>query len=194
MEVGVFKLRIVALAILVLPFTFQVASFARGTDSSGCIADVDAAKCLYVESIAPDFSLQDQDGKTVKLSDFKDKKNVVVYFYPKDNTPICTKESCSFRDAYDVFKKMGAEVIGISSDSVESHKQFAEEHRLQFTLLSDEGGRLRKAWGVPKTGKVIPGRVTYVIDKKGVVKHIFNSQTDSTKHVDEAKAILEKLQ
>ncbi len=149
---------------------------------------------VILDEVAPDFSLKDQNGKTVKLSDYKGKKNVVVYFYPKDNTPICTKESCSFRDAYEKFKDMGAEVIGISSDSVESHKNFAKEHKLPFTLLSDVNSELREAWGVPKTAKILPGRVTYVIDKKGVVKHIFNSAMDSTKHMEEAKAVLEKLQ
>jgi len=151
-------------------------------------------ECLPLDQKAPDFSLKNQDGKVVKLSDFQDKKNVVVYFYPKDNTPICTKESCSFRDAYEVFQKMGAEVIGVSGDSVESHKKFIAEHKLPFQLLSDEKGELRKAWGVPKTAGMMPGRVTFVIDKNGVCKHVFSSQLDSQKHVDEAKAVLEKLQ
>ncbi len=149
---------------------------------------------LVQNSKAPDFSLKNQDGKVVKLSDFKGKKNVVVYFYPKDNTPICTKESCSFRDAFEVFQKMGAEVIGVSGDSVESHKKFIAEHKLPFTLLSDDKGELRKAWGVPKTAGMMPGRVTYVIDKDGVCKHVFSSALDSQKHVDEAKAVLLKLQ
>lgn len=151
-------------------------------------------ECLPLGEKAPDFSLKNQDGKLVKLSDFKGKKNVVVYFYPKDNTPICTKESCSFRDAYEVFQKMGAEVIGVSGDSIESHKKFIAEHKLPFTLLSDEKGELRKAWGVPKTAGMMPGRVTFVIDKNGICKHVFSSQLDSKKHVDEAKAVLEKLQ
>lgn len=149
---------------------------------------------LSLNEKAPDFSLENQDGKIVKLSDFKGKKNVVVYFYPKDNTPICTKESCSFRDAYEVFQKLGAEVIGVSGDSVQSHKEFIADHKLPFTLLSDEKGELRKAWGVPKTAMMMPGRVTFVIDKDGVCRHVFNSQLDSKKHVDEAKAVLEKLQ
>lgn len=151
-------------------------------------------ECLPLDEKAPDFALKNQDGKIVKLSDFKGKKNVVVYFYPKDNTPICTKESCSFRDAFEDFQKMGAEVIGVSGDSVESHKEFIADHKLPFTLLSDEDGELRKAWGVPKTAKLMPGRVTFVIDKNGICKHVFSSQLDSKKHVDEAKAVLEKLQ
>lgn len=151
-------------------------------------------ECLPMNEKAPDFSLKNQDGKIVKLSDYKGKKNVVVYFYPKDNTPICTKESCSFRDAYEEFQKMGAEVIGVSGDSVESHKEFIADHKLPFILLSDEKGELRKAWGVPKTAMMMPGRVTFVIDKEGVCRHVFSSQLDSKKHVDEAKAVLEKLQ
>lgn len=149
---------------------------------------------LSVSEKAPDFSLKNQNGKIVKLSDFRGKKNVVVYFYPKDNTPICTKESCSFRDAYEIFQKMGAEVIGVSGDSVDSHKEFIADHKLPFTLLSDDKGELRKAWGVPKTAMMMPGRVTFVIDKEGICRNVFNSQLDSKKHVDEAKAVLEKLQ
>lgn len=189
-----FIFRFISIAAILVSVSITAVPEARAIDKGGCVVEPETLNNLIVDEAAPDFSLKDQDGKTVKLSDFKDKKNVVVYFYPKDNTPVCTKESCSFRDAYEVFKKMGAEVIGVSGDSVESHKKFAEEHRLPFTLLSDEDGKLRKAWGVPKTAKVMPGRVTYVIDKQGVVKHIFNSQMDSSKHVDEAKTVLEKLQ
>lgn len=170
------------LLVVALVVVSSVSAFAKDKES------------LVQNAKAPDFSLKNQDGKVVKLSDFKGKKNVVVYFYPKDNTPICTKESCSFRDAFEVFQKMGAEVIGVSSDSVESHKKFIAEHKLPFTLLSDDKGELRKAWGVPKTAGMMPGRVTYVIDKDGVCKHVFSSALDSQKHVDEAKAVLLKLQ
>ncbi len=170
------------LLVVALVVVSSVSAFAKDKES------------LVQNAKAPDFSLKNQDGKVVKLSDFKGKKNVVVYFYPKDNTPICTKESCSFRDAFEVFQKMGAEVIGVSGDSVESHKKFIAEHKLPFTLLSDDKGELRKAWGVPKTAGMMPGRVTYVIDKDGVCKHVFSSALDSQKHVDEAKAVLLKLQ
>jgi thioredoxin-dependent peroxiredoxin len=118
---------------------------------------------------------------------------VVVYFYPKDDTPGCTRESCAFRDQFSDFSDAGAEVIGISSDSVASHKKFAEKHRLPFTLLSDPGGSVRKAFGVPSSLGVLPGRVTYVIDKKGVVRHAFNSQLNPAKHVEEALAVLASL-
>jgi len=142
---------------------------------------------------APAFALADQQGRQVSLADFRGKKNVVVYFYPKDDTPGCTKESCSFRDQYTAFTDAGAEVLGISSDSPESHRAFAEKYRLPFPLLSDEGGAVRKAFGVPKSLGLLPGRVTYVIDKQGVIRHAFNSQLNATKHVDEAMAVLKIL-
>jgi len=142
---------------------------------------------------APDFSLKSGSGTTVTLSEFKGKKSVVLYFYPKDETPVCTKEACAFRDQFQVFKDLGAEVIGVSSDSEASHKGFAEHHKLPYILLSDEGGKLRKSYGVPSTMGIIPGRVTYVIDKDGVIRHVFNSQSDGEKHVTEAIATLKKL-
>jgi peroxiredoxin Q/BCP len=142
---------------------------------------------------APDFALPNADGTVVKLSDFHGKKVVVVYFYPKDETPGCTTEACSFRDKYDQLKAAGAEVIGISSDSSESHKKFAEHRQLPFILLADEGAKVRKEWGVPNAMGVIPGRVTYVIDKDGVVRLVFSSLHDAQKHVEEAVAEVNKL-
>ena len=139
---------------------------------------------------APDFKLRDQNGKEVALSDFRGKKAVVLYFYPKDETPGCTKEACSFRDAYEDFAKAGAEVIGVSGDSSAKHAAFAENHRLPFTLLADEGNKLRKTYGVPATLWILPGRVTYVIDKAGVVRHVFDSQLQATRHIDEALAVV----
>jgi peroxiredoxin Q/BCP len=135
---------------------------------------------------APDFELPDADGKRVRLADFKGKKAVVLYFYPKDDTPGCTAEACSFRDSYEDFQDAGAEVIGVSSDSASSHAKFAKRHELPFTLLSDAKGEVRKKYGVPSTMGLLPGRVTYVIDKKGVVRHVFNSQLQATRHVSEA--------
>jgi peroxiredoxin Q/BCP len=142
---------------------------------------------------APDFTLNDQDGKPVTLSGFRGQKNVVVYFYPKDDTPGCTKESCAFRDQFTAFSDIGAEVLGISSDSEASHKAFAEKHRLPFRLLSDRGAKVRSAFGVPPTFGLLPGRVTYVIDKQGVIRHAFNSQIQATQHVDEALQVLKQL-
>ena len=148
---------------------------------------------LSAGETAPDFTLNDQRGAAVHLADFRGKKNVVVYFYPKDDTPGCTKESCSFRDQYTAFTDAGAEVLGISSDNEKSHKAFAEKYKLPFPLLSDTGGSVRKAYKVPKSLGLLPGRVTFVIDKQGVIRHAFNSQLNATKHVDEALAVLNVL-
>ena len=134
---------------------------------------------------APDFTLPSQSGEMLRLKDFFGKP-VVLFFYPKDNTLGCTKEVCAFRDDFEQFGKLDAEVIGISSDSVESHKAFAEKHDLPFTLLSDEGGKVRKLYRVPNTLGLFPGRVTYVIDEQGLVRRIFSSQIDVERHVQEA--------
>jgi len=148
---------------------------------------------LSVGDAAPDFSLPAQKGGVVNLRNLLSTSEVVLYFYPKDNTPGCTAEAKAFRDSYSVFKEMGAEVVGVSSDSVESHKDFASRCDLPFTLLSDPGGKVRKLYGVPSTLGVLPGRVTYVIDMKGVVRHIFNSQFNATKHVEEAIGVLRSI-
>jgi peroxiredoxin Q/BCP len=142
---------------------------------------------------APDFTLPSQMGDNVTLSEYFGKKNVVLYFYPKDESLGCTREACAFRDSYDVFTNLGAEVLGLSGQSVESHKSFATHHGLPFLLLSDADNKVRQLYGVPATMGIIPGRVTYIIDKKGVVRHVFNSQYQPQKHVEEAKQVLEKL-
>ena len=145
---------------------------------------------VQVGDAAPDFDLPDASGRRVRLSEFEGKRGVVLYFYPKDDTPGCTKEACSFRDSYEEFREAGAEVIGVSSDSAASHQGFARRHRLPFVLVADEGGEVRKRYGVPSTLGLLPGRVTYVIDRAGIVRHVFNSQLQATKHVDEALASL----
>ena len=142
---------------------------------------------------APDFTLPDQTGKPVRLSDLLADHVVVLYFYPKDETTGCTAEACSFRDSYQVFKDAGAEVVGVSSDSVESHESFAAHHSLPFILLSDAGGALRKQYGVPTTFGMWPGRVTYIIDREGVVRHIFSSQIQFERHVTEALKTLQAI-
>ncbi|TKY54384.1 Peroxiredoxin Q [Spatholobus suberectus] len=141
----------------------------------------------------PNFTLKDQGGKNVSLSNFKGKP-VVVYFYPADETPGCTKQACAFRDSYEKFKKAGAVVVGISGDDPSSHKAFASKYRLPFTLLSDEGNKVRKEWGVPGDffGS-LPGRETYVIDKNGVVQLVYNNQFQPEKHIDETLKILQSL-
>ena len=142
---------------------------------------------------APDFTLDSQTGENVTLSDFFGKKNVVLYFYPKDETPGCTREACTFRDSYELFTDLGAEVIGVSADTVESHKAFAEHHNLPFTLLSDLDNTVRKLYGATSTLSFIPGRVTFIIDKKGVVRHVFSSQLQPEKHIEEAKEVLKRI-
>jgi len=148
---------------------------------------------LVAGDTAPAFTLPDQDGRAVSLGDFRGKKNVVLYFYPKDDTPGCTKESCTFRDQYTAFTDVGAEVLGVSGDSAESHKAFAAKYRLPFPLLADTDGAVRQAFKVPKSLGLLPGRVTYVIDRQGVIRHAFNSQLSPTKHVDEAIEVLKIL-
>ena len=145
---------------------------------------------IQVGDAAPDFDLPDASGRRVRLSEFKGRRAVVLYFYPKDDTPGCTKEACSFRDSYEVFREAGAEVIGVSSDSAASHQAFARKHGLPFALVADAGGELRRRYGVPSTLGLLPGRVSYVIDREGIVRHVFNSQLQASKHVDEALAAL----
>jgi peroxiredoxin Q/BCP len=148
---------------------------------------------VNVGDSAPDFTLPSQNGENVTLSQFRGKKNVVLYFYPKDETPGCTREACTFRDSYELFTDLGAEVVGVSADTVESHKAFAQHHNLPFTLLSDVDNAVRKLYGATSTLSLIPGRVTFIIDKKGVVRHVFSSQLQPEKHIEEAREILKKL-
>jgi len=149
---------------------------------------------IKVGDTIPAVILKDQNGELFDLKTKSAGKNVVLYFYPKDDSPGCTKEACSFRDQFEDFKDANAMVIGISGQSVESHKKFAEKHRLAFTLLSDDGNKIRKKFGVPTNFfGLLPGRVTYVIDKTGKVVYIFNSQTDVNQHVEKTLSILKKL-
>jgi peroxiredoxin Q/BCP len=143
--------------------------------------------------IAPDFELPAQAGGTVRLSDYRGQRVVVLYFYPKDYTPGCTAEACAFRDSYEVFTDAGAEVIGVSSDSIASHERFGAAHRVPFALVSDANGEVRKRYGVKAQFGVLPGRVTYVIDRDGIVRHVFSSMTNIGGHVAGALAVVEKL-
>lgn len=142
----------------------------------------------------PSFQLYNQDGEIFNLDTVLGKKNLVIYFYPKDDSPGCTKEACSFRDQYAVFNNADALVIGISKQSVKSHKEFALKYRLNYTLLSDPDNSVRKLFGADGSiFGLIPGRVTYIINKNGEIVYIFNSQIQATKHVEEAVRILKKL-
>ncbi|HLO86780.1 MAG TPA: peroxiredoxin [Nostocaceae cyanobacterium] len=142
---------------------------------------------------APEFTLPNQSGNNVSLADFRGKQAVVLYFYPKDDTPGCTAESCAFRDQYEVFKAAGAEVIGVSGDSRESHQRFAAKYNLPFTLLSDKGDQVRKQYGATAAFGLFPGRVTYVIDQEGVVRYVFDSMFNFQGHVEEALKTLQQL-
>jgi thioredoxin-dependent peroxiredoxin len=142
---------------------------------------------------APDFTLPDQTGTAVRLRDVVGRKTVVLYFYPKDQTPGCTVEARAFRDSYDAFTAADAEVIGVSGDSVRSHRRFAASQGLPFLLLSDRDGEVRELYGVEKTLGLLPGRVTYVIDREGVVRHIYSSQLRVTRHSREALAVARAL-
>jgi len=148
---------------------------------------------VKVDEPAPDFSLPNQSGELIRLQDFVGKKIVVLYFYPKDFSMGCTAEACAFRDSYEVFKDAGAEVIGVSSQSVKSHERFALANSLPFTLLSDEDGKVKKLYGAVSVFGLMAGRVTFIIDKKGIVRHVFSSQLNPTKHVEEALRIIKEI-
>lgn len=150
-------------------------------------------KKIEIGSKIPDFTLPDQNGTIFNIKDVIGKKNLVIYFYPKDDTPGCTKEACYFRDQYDVFNDVDAMIIGISAQSVASHKEFEKKYRLNFTLLSDEENKVRKMFGAYSLG-FFPGRITYIVDKTGSVIYMFDSQTEATKHVDEALRVLKEIQ
>lgn len=148
---------------------------------------------LKVGDKIPNFTSKDANGNDFDSQSIVGQKPLVIYFYPKDNTPGCTTQACSFRDQYEDFKDLGAEVIGISSDTVASHLKFSKQYKLPFILLSDFDKKIRKAFGVP-TGLfgLLPGRVTYVTDKNGVIKMIFDSML-ATNHITKALQAIKKL-
>lgn len=155
---------------------------------------INQMNAIKVGSTIPAFILPDQNGNLLDINSLIGKKNMVIYFYPKDDSRGCTAQACSFRDQFDVFSDADAVIIGISGQSVKSHKEFAEKHRLSFTLLSDEGDKIRKKFGVPTNLLgLLPGRVTYVVNKSGKVIYTFNSQLQTEKHVEEALRILKGL-
>jgi len=147
---------------------------------------------LKIGDTLPNFSAIDTNGAIFHSKDYIGKQSVVIYFYPKDNTPGCTTQACSFRDNYQDFKDLGTEVIGISADSVTSHVKFKSKFNLPFILLSDADKKLRKLFGVENSLIFLPGRETFVADKNGVILMIFNSMSSKI-HIQKALEILKKL-
>ena len=149
---------------------------------------------IELGDVMPHFTAVDTHGNTFDSRDYVGKKPLVIYFYPKDNTPGCTAQACSFRDQYQDFTDLGAEVIGISSDSVDSHDAFAKRYRLPFILLSDTDKKIRKLFGVPSgLLGILPGRVTYVVDKEGKVILVFDNSINATKHIPVALEAIKKI-
>lgn len=147
---------------------------------------------LKIGDKLPDFKAKDTNGILFDSKDYIGKQPLVIYFYPKDDTKVCTQQACSFRDSYQDFKDLGAEVIGISSDTIQSHIKFISKFDLPFILLSDTDKRLRKLFGVENDFLFIPGRQTFVADSDGIIKMIFNSMS-GTIHIDKALKSLKKL-
>jgi peroxiredoxin Q/BCP len=149
---------------------------------------------MNIGETCPHFELEDQNGKIFNSNDWIGKKKLVIFFYPKDETPGCTKEACSFRDSHEEFLKYDCQVIGVSSDSVLSHKQFAENHNFNYTLLADTEKKVRKLFRVPVSlFGLLPGRVTYIIDLQGKVRGIHNSQLNPLSHIKEALEVVKQL-
>lgn len=155
-------------------------------DSPGSLQGRRHMTKLKIGDKAPNFVATTYQGARITLDDFLGKRGIVIFFYPKDGTPVCTQEACAFRDSYEKFVEAGTEVVGVSADQDSVHRSFAEKHKLSFPLISDSDGSLRQAFGVPKTFGIFPGRVTYVIDKQGIIRHIFSAQFASDEHVRQA--------
>jgi thioredoxin-dependent peroxiredoxin len=150
---------------------------------------------IQVGDRIPSFTLPNQKGEQVNIDALIGKKNLVIYFYPKDETAGCTAEACSFRDNYEAFEELGCEVIGISGDSIQAHEKFAASHRLNFTLLADTEKKVRKQFGVPANlFGLLPGRVTYIADREGIVRSVHNSQLNPKSHIGNALSEVRKLQ
>lgn len=150
-------------------------------------------KTLKVGDKCPSFSLNNQKGEKIDISNIIGRKNILIYFYPKDETYGCTQQACSFRDAYDEFLEYDCEVFGISSDDKKSHDNFSNKHNLNFDILSDVNNEVRNMFGVPRSlFGLVSGRVTYLVDKKGEIVWIFNSQINAKKHIEEALNFLKK--
>lgn len=165
---GSLILQLAAWSLLLVLVAGCNSSVARSGGSSNAGGDNEIAE----GKPAPDFELPSDDGRTIKLSDYRGKQPVVLYFYPKDETPGCTKQACAFRDSFAAFREAGIEVLGVSVDTVESHKEFKQKQKLNFTLLADDKQEVSKRYGVLGT-LGYASRVTFVIDKAGVVRKIY---------------------
>ena len=147
-------------------------------------------KKIEVGDAIPNITLKDENGIEVNINSIK--KPLIIYFYPKDETPGCIKEACKFRDEFQSFVDLGVPIFGISGDSSASHKKFKEKYHLPFTLLADSNNKVRKAFGVPKSLLFLPGRVTYIVNEKGIVMYRFNSQFGAEKHIENTLKFLRK--
>ena len=147
---------------------------------------------LAIGDSLPSFSLDDQDGEQRSAESAKGRW-LVLFFYPKDDTPGCTAEACSFRDSLAAFQALDAQIWGVSSDDAVSHRRFATRHDLTYPLLCDRNGQLRRSMAVPKALGLLPGRVTYVVDPEGVIRHIVSSLLDGPAHVREAERVIASL-
>ncbi|AKU90758.1 peroxiredoxin [Vulgatibacter incomptus] len=150
----------------------------------------ETSEMLTVGERVPDVTLTGPEGREVRLRDQLGARGLVIYFYPKDDTPGCTAEACGFRDQYEDFLEAGADVIGISGDPPSSHKAFANKHSLPFRLLSDERGEARRAFGVKATFGLLPGRATFVVDHEGTIRYAFSSQLRAREHVKRALEVV----
>ncbi|HEY0977559.1 MAG TPA: peroxiredoxin [Flavobacteriales bacterium] len=140
---------------------------------------------LTIGSPIPDVTLKGPDGRDFPLRSLRGRETV-LFFYPKDDSPICTKEACSFRDSYEDFLAMGAEVVGISDDDADSHRRFAQRWSLPFTLLTDEGGKARNAFGIGRFLGVLKGRATFVVDRDGIIRAVIDDRFRARAHVQQA--------
>jgi peroxiredoxin Q/BCP len=161
----------------------------------GCLAAAGLAAHavpVKVGAAAPAFEAKDQDGRTVRLADFAGRSNVVLYFYPKDDTPGCTREACALRDGYQAILDAGAVVLGVSADDAASHAAFAAKYHLPFPLLADPEGRLLEAYGVKWPLFTLARRVTFIIDRQGIVRHRV-AQVDTARHDRQVLELLKGL-
>ncbi|KAG2213068.1 hypothetical protein INT47_011217 [Mucor saturninus] len=151
-----------------------------------------APHALLHKQAPTDITVKNQHDQDINISDFIGKSTVILFFYPKDNTYVCSKEACAFRDNFEEIQKLGVEVVGVSADGVKSHEQFAIKQKLPYTLLADTEGQLRTAFQVPKLLFGFPQRTTYIIDNDGEIQHIFESFFSYSYHINNVMKVLQK--